>query len=181
MRDPLARVVCTVAVIAAATLTAPATAHAEVKTADVSTPVDDARQLEVHATADCRKAERQCYYTATVNLRGPNGIEGFPGDLWARQTTELRTSDRLNYLWVQWADNPNTVEHNGGSTWTLTTVYIGGGTPERFQISGTTQPTDWATGQPKLDADYIVCSRIEANFDGRYVISPDACAVARFS
>ncbi|VEG14694.1 putative secreted protein [Mycolicibacterium phlei] len=159
----------------------PGTATAEVKTTDVSTPVDEGRQLEVHATADCRKVERQCYYTASFNLRTPNGIEGFGGDLWAKQTTELRTSDRMNYLWVQWADNPNTVEHNGGSTWLLTTVYFGGGDVDRFRITGTTQPTDWATGQPKLDADYIVCSHVEASIGGRSVISPDACAQARFS
>ena len=38
------------------------------------------------------------------------------------------------------------------------TVYFDEGPPEKYQINGYTWTTDWATGQPKTDADYIVCS-----------------------
>ncbi|GKT31000.1 3-ketosteroid-9-alpha-monooxygenase, ferredoxin reductase component, partial [Aduncisulcus paluster] len=58
LADRMARVVCAAALLmTATTLITPVPANAEVKTVDVSTPVDDGRQLEVHTTADCRKAE----------------------------------------------------------------------------------------------------------------------------
>ena len=48
----------------------------------------------MHSTANCVKAEANCYFTTAANLRTPEGPIGFPDDLWARQTTTVRTMDR---------------------------------------------------------------------------------------
>ncbi len=58
----------------------------------------------------------------------------------------------------------------------FTTIYFGGGPVEKYQIHGNTWTTDWATGQPKLDADYIVCTHIQVVYAGVNLTSPDACA-----
>ena len=39
-------------------------------------------------------------------------------------------------------------------------------TVEKYRLHGNTWPTDWATGQPKLDADYIVCTHIQVVYAG---------------
>ena len=70
-------------------------ASAALDTADTSFPINEFTQLEVHTTANCVLADNQCYFHAAANLRTPEGPTGFPPDLWARQTTTLRSSDRI--------------------------------------------------------------------------------------
>ena len=49
----------------------------------------------------------------------------------------------------------------------LTTIYFGEGPVEKYQINGYSCTTDWATGQPKTDADYIVCAQIQVVYSRR--------------
>ena len=48
----------------------------------------------------------------------------------------------------------------------ISVTYFGGGPVERYQVDGDSVPTDWHTGQPKTDADYIVCSQIQVVYGG---------------
>jgi hypothetical protein len=93
------RSVSALAVIPAAVLgltvgTPTPVSSAAMDTADASIPVDAVTTLEMHTTANCVKAENNCYFTTAANLRTPDGPIGFPDDLWARQTTTLRTMTR---------------------------------------------------------------------------------------
>ena len=150
-------------------------ASAAQDTADASIPVDPATSLEVHATADCVKAVSQCFFTASANLRLPEGPVGFPDDLWARQTTTLRSMDRNLYLDSDF-DAPNTRMFKSIGPVEFTTIYFGGGPVEKYSLRGNTRTTDWATGQPRTNADYIVCTHIQVVYSGVNLTSPDACA-----
>ncbi|MGE0217484.1 MAG: hypothetical protein AB7F42_00395 [Mycolicibacterium sp.] len=152
---------------------------AAVDTADASIPVDAVTTLEVHTSANCVPADKQCYFTASANLATPQGRTGFPNDLWARQTTTLRSMDRMVYLDSDF-DAPDTRMFKSIGPVEFTTIYTGGGPVERYQIHGNTWPTDWVTGQPKLDADYIVCTHIQVVYAGVNLTSPDACAQTTF-
>ncbi|MBV9514272.1 MAG: hypothetical protein JO280_09575, partial [Mycobacteriaceae bacterium] len=68
---------------------------------DTSFPLSDGTLLEVHVTANCPLADKQCYFTVAADRRAGDDVQGFPGDLWARQTTTLRSSNRLNNLETQ--------------------------------------------------------------------------------
>jgi hypothetical protein len=161
-------------------LIAPAVSSAASNAANTSIPLPDGSLLEMHVTANCPIADKQCYFTVAADRRTDVGVEGFPGDLWARQTTTLRSSNRLNNLETQVvADNTRQYKEMGRRE--ITTIYFGGGPPERYQISGQTQPTDWQTGQPMLNADYIVCAEIQVVYSGVNITSPTACAQTTFS
>lgn len=147
-----------------------------------SHPVNPTDQLEMTTTANCVLADKQCYFTAGANLRTPQGITGFPNDLWARQTTTIRSSNELNYLETQVVSpNPGTRTFKAMNQRVITTIFFGGGPPERYRISGTSQPTHWATGQPMLDADYIVCAQIQVVYAGVNITSPQTCSQTTFS
>ncbi|BBY45475.1 hypothetical protein A5765_08700 [Mycolicibacterium celeriflavum] len=163
----------------AVALVAP-TASAAVDTADVSIPVDPATSLEMHSTANCIAAEAKCLFDARANLRRGPDILGFPGDLWARQTTTLRTMDRGVYINFNF-DAPNTRSFKSLTDVEFTTIYFGGGPPEKFQFRGIAWPVDARTGGPRTDVPLIVCSHIQVVYAGVNVTSPDACAQAAFS
>lgn len=149
-------------------------------TADASIPVDPVTTLEMHVTANCVKAEANCTFTTAANLLTPDGPIGFPGDLWARQTTTARTMDRTISLESDF-DAPNTRMFKSHGPIEFTTIYFGGGPPEKFQFRGNSQPVDWSTGQPRTDRDYIVCAHIQVVYSGVNLTSPDACAQTTFS
>lgn len=163
-----------------ASVTPVTTSSAAVDTADASIPVDAVTTLEMHTTANCVRAKSNCYFTAGANLRTPEGPIGFPGDLWARQTTTVRSSDRLVFLDSDF-DAPNTRMFKSVGPIEFTTIYFGGGPVEKYQIRGNSWPVDWNTGQPKLDADFIVCAHIQVVYAGVNLTSPDACAQTTFS
>ncbi|MGZ8802910.1 MAG: hypothetical protein ACXWZL_09955 [Mycobacterium sp.] len=166
--------------LALALVTPIAESSAALDTAVATIPVNPVDTLQVHTTADCVRAANQCYFTASANLLTPQGPIGFPNDLWARQTTTLRSMDRNVYLDSSFvAENTRMFKSIGPVE--FTTIYFGGGPVEKYQLRGTTWPTDWATGQPKLDADYIVCSHIQVVYAGVNLTSPDACAQTTFS
>ncbi|WP_326544974.1 hypothetical protein QGN32_13975 [Mycolicibacterium sp. ND9-15] len=161
-------------------LVAPATASAAVDTADASIPVDPASMLEMHVTANCIAAEAKCLFNTNANLRRGPDVSGFPGDLWARQTTALRTMDRGVYINFNF-DAPNTRSFKSLTDVEFTTIYFGGGPPEKFGFRGIAWPVDQRTGAPRTDVPLIVCSHIQVVYAGVNVTSPDACAQAAFS
>jgi len=163
-----------------ALLTPMQTAAAAVDTADVSIPVDPASMLEMHVTANCITAQANCLFNTGANLRRPEGVTGFPGDLWARQTTTLRTMDRTAYLNFDF-DAANTRAFKSLTDVEFTTIYFGGGPPEKFTFHGNTWPVDSRTGGTRTDSALIVCSHIQVVYAGVNVTSPDACAQAAFS
>ena len=170
----------TAALVLAVALLPPAVSTAAANNADTSFPIDESTQLEMHTTANCVPADKQCYFTAAADLRTPKGITGFPNDLWARQTTTIRSSNRMSYPETQ-VVAANTRVFKAGGKREITTIYFGGGPPEKHRITGTTQPTDWATGQPLLTADYIVCAEIQVVYTGVNITSPSTCATTTFS
>jgi hypothetical protein len=160
---------------------AAAPAEAASKDATSSIPVDATTTLEMHATANCVKAENQCYFDTSANLRGADGAYvPFPDDFYGRQNTTLRSSNRMVYLDSDF-NAPNTRMLKSIGPVELPTVYFGGGPPEKFMVHGYTRTVDWTTGQPKLDADYIVCAHIQIVYGGVNLTSPDACAQTTYS
>lgn len=167
-------------VLLALTLMAPTPrAAAAVDTADSSVPVDPGTNLEMHVTANCIAAEAKCLFDANANLRRGPDVLGFP-DLWARQTTTLRTLDRSVYINFNF-DAPNTRSFKSLTDVEFTTIYFGGGPPEKFQFRGIAWPVDQRTGAPRTDVPLIVCSHIQVVYGGVNITSPDACAQAAFS
>jgi hypothetical protein len=119
-------------------------------------------------------------FNTAANLRTPEGVIGFPGDLYARQTTTVRTMDRSVYVETDF-DAPNTRLFKSLTDVELSTVYFGGGPPEKFQLRGNTWPIDWRSGGPRTDTALIVCAHIQVVYAGVNLTSPDACAQAAFS
>ncbi|GAC1399017.1 MAG: hypothetical protein NVSMB60_10820 [Mycobacterium sp.] len=169
---------------AAATLTIalgiPAVSSAASNNGDSSIPLPDGTNLEMHVTLNCPLPDKQCYFTTQAQRREGDAVEGFPGDLWARQTTTIRSMNRHNYLETQ-VVALNTRVFKAGGTREITTIFFGGGPPEKYFISGQIQPTNWETGQPMLEADVIACAHIQVVYAGVNITSPDACAQTTFS
>jgi hypothetical protein len=168
------------ALLLAAGLVVPGKASAAANTRDSSFPLPDGTQLQMHVTANCVLADKQCYFTTQADRATADGVQGFPDDLWARQTTTIRSSSQLNYMETQ-VVAANTRQYKEGNRREITTIYFGGGPPDKYQVTGTTQPTDLATGQPKLDSDYIACAWIQVVYSGVNITSPDTCAQTTFS
>lgn len=171
----LSAAVATLAVVASTP-----TASAAIDTADASIPVNPTTTLEMHVTANCIAAESNCLWTTAANLRSPEGVIGFPGDLYARQTTTVRTMDRGVFVETQF-NAANTRLFKSLTDVELSTVYFGGGPPDKFVVRGNTWPTDWRTGQKRNDVPLIVCAHIQVVYAGVNLTSPDACAQAAFS
>jgi hypothetical protein len=162
------------------TLVVPTVSAAATDNRDTSFPLPDGTALEVHVTANCPIADKQCYFTVAANRRAGADVLGFPDDLWARQTTTIRSSSRTNNLETQ-VVAANTRQYKELGRREIATIYFGGGPPEKYKISGQTQPTDWQTGQPLLTADYIVCAEIQVVYSGVNITSPSTCAQTTFS
>lgn len=167
----------------------PAVAAAGTDTATKLFPIDPATQLETHAWVDCQAPTGGCRFTVGANLVTPTGPAGFPGDLWARQSTRIRSSQRTTYLDVHtdggegpWGDRggPGTKVFKEGGAATITSLYGGAGPPERYQTSGSINVTELTTGQPKVGANVIVCTHIQVVYGGVNVTGPDTCAQTVF-
>jgi hypothetical protein len=154
---------------------------AAVDSADTTFPIDETTQLEMHTRVDCSMTTRTCEFSTAANLRTPDGVTGFPPDLWARQSTEIRSMDRLNYLDVKAYGGPFTKVFKEGGPDVVTTIYFGDGPPDKYVTTGTIWPTDYSTGQPKTDADVIVCAHVQVVYSGVNITSPSTCAQTRFS
>lgn len=170
----------TAAALLAAVLTPTASASAASDNGDTSFPLPDGTNLELHVTLNCPLPDKQCNFTVQPQRRSGDAVEGFPGDLWARLTTTIRSMDRNNYMETQVVADNTRVFKNGGIR-EITTIFFGGGPPQKYFISGQIQPTNWQTGQPQLESDVIACSHIQVVYAGVNITSPDTCAQTTFS
>lgn len=164
---------------ALALLPAPA-AGAASNTATTLFPLDGPNQLETRTVLNCFKSDGHCDFTAGADMLTPDGVTGFPPGLWARQTTEIRSSNRLAYLDAHATGQYERVMKSMGSD-EITTVYFGEGPPDKYQTTGRIDSTDWQTGQPKTDNNVIVCTHIQVVYPGVNTTSPSTCAQTTFS
>jgi hypothetical protein len=153
---------------------------AAANTATTLFPLDEPNQLETHAVVDCHKATGTCDFTAGADMRTPDGVTGFPPSLWARQTTEIRSTNRMAYLDAHAAGQFERVMKEGGSD-VITSVYFGEGPPDKYQTTGVINSNDWTTGQPKTDVNVIVCTHLQVVYTGVNITSPSTCAQTTFS
>lgn len=158
-----------------ALVTPMAVSAAAENSATTSIPIDPVVTLEMHTTANCVLAENRCFFTTAANLRGPDGPIPFPWDFYGKQSTTIRSMDRDMYMDSDF-NAPNTRMFKSINDTQFATVYAGSGPPEKFMLHGSTRTTDWATGQPKTDADYIVCSYIQVVYGTVNLTTPTACA-----
>lgn len=158
----------------------PATSWAANNTATTVFPLDGPNQLETRAILNCFKGDGHCDFTAAADMLTPDGVTGFPPGLWARQTTEIRSSNRLAYLDAHANGQYERVMKSMGSD-EITTVYFGEGPPDKYQTTGRIDSTDWQTGQPKTDNNVIACTHIQVVYPGVNITSPSTCAVTTFS
>src|SRR5262249_57943644 len=114
--------------------------------------LDGPTQLEPHPLVDGTKATGTCDSTAGAAMRTPDGVTGFPPSLWARQTTEIRSPNRLAYLDAHATGQFERVMKEGGSD-VITSVYFGERPPDKYQTTGVINSDDWRTGQPKTDVN----------------------------
>jgi hypothetical protein len=150
-------------------------------TATTSIAVDDVTSIEMHVTANCVKADNQCYFTTAANLRTPDGPAPFPDDVYAKQNTTVRSTNRLVYVADSDFDAANTRIFKSIDDVEFATVYLGGGPPEKFMVRGNTHTVDWSTGQPRTDAGYIACAFIQVVYGGVNLTTPTACAQTTYS
>ena len=143
-------------------------------------PLDGPNQLETHMFLNCSKADGHCDFIAGADMRTPDGVTGFPPSLWARQTTEIRSSNRMAYLDAHATGQFERVQKAMGTD-EITTVYFGEGPPDKYQTTGRIDSTDWSTGQPKTDVNVIVCTHIQVVYTGVNITSPATCAQTTFS
>ncbi|CKL94396.1 putative secreted protein [Mycobacterium tuberculosis] len=169
---------CTLVGLMLTLLPAP-TSAAGSNTATNLFPVDEVTQLETHTFLDCHP-NGSCDFVAGANLRTPDGPTGFPPGLWARQTTEIRSTNRLAYLDAHATSQFERVMKAGGSD-VITTVYFGEGPPDKYQTTGVIDSTNWSTGQPMTDVNVIVCTHMQVVYPGVNLTSPSTCAQANFS
>lgn len=143
-------------------------------------PLDGPNQLETYTRVDCHRANGSCDFTVGADMRTPDGVTGFPHDLWSRQSTTIRPSDRLAYLDVHATAQYDRVHKDGGSD-EVTTIYMGEGPPDKYQTVGRIDSTDWRTGQPRIDEKVIVCTHIQVVYTGVNITSPSTCVQTGFS
>ncbi len=132
-----------------------------------------------HGAVRRRDEDRHQFHPDRPAHHAGDGADGafipFPDDFYARQNTTLRSSNRMVYLDSDF-NAPNTRMMKSIGPVEFPTVYFGGGPPQKFMVHGNTRTVDWATGQPKTDADYIVCAFIQVVYGGVNLTSPTACA-----
>lgn len=162
------------------TLTPPADSAAASDTKVTLFPVNEADQLQTHSWVECGRPPT-CNFTAGVQLQTPDGMVGFPQQLWARQSTEVRSSKRSAYLDVHADGGPFTKVFKEGGTAVIQTIYNGAGPPEKYQTNGIIDVFEYATGQPKTDANVIVCAHVQVVYPGVSLTTAPTCAQTTFS
>ncbi|CAJ1495458.1 hypothetical protein [[Mycobacterium] burgundiense] len=175
-------------------LMVPATATAASDGAVSSIPVDPVTQLEQHINADCVLAEGRCFFNTRANLLTPDGPIPLPPDTWARQTITLRSMDRNVWQEAEYSAPAHTPRSTKGANHDnvlskmlrslnnveISVTYFGGGSFERFQVDGSSVPTDWTSGRPATGSDFIACSTIHVVYGAVNITSPNACAHTKF-
>jgi hypothetical protein len=155
-------------------------ASAASNTATTLMPLNDGTQLETRATLDCHAANGSCDFTVGADRKTGDGIAGFPNDLWSRQSTDIRSMDRMLYLDVHATTQYDRVFKEGGND-NVTTIYMGEGAPDKYQTTGRIDATDWRTGQSRANVPVIMCTHIQVVYGGNNITSPSTCAQAAFS
>jgi hypothetical protein len=161
-------------------LTPPALAPAASNTATSLIPLNDGSQLETRATLDCHSANGSCDFTVGADRRTGDAVDGFPHDLWSRQSTDIRSMDRTLYLDVHATAQYDRVFKEGGND-NVTTIYTGEGPLDKYQTTGRIDATDWHTGQSRSNVPVIMCTHIQVVYGGNNITSPSTCAQANFS
>ena len=161
-------------------LVPPALAPAASNTATSLIPLNDGSQLETRATLDCHAANGSCDFTVAAGRRTGPALDGFPHDLWSRQSTDIRSMDRTLYLDVHATAQYDRVFKEGGND-NVTTIYMGEGPLEKYQTTGRIDATDWHTGQSRTNTPVIMCTHIQVVYGGNNITSPSTCAQATFS
>jgi hypothetical protein len=161
-------------------LTPPATAPAATNTATSLIPLNDGSQLETRATLDCHAGNGSCDFTVAAGRRTGDALDGFPHDLWSRQSTDIRSMDRTLYLDVHATAQYDRVFKEGGVD-NVTTIYMGEGPLEKYQTTGRIDATDWHTGRSRTNVPVIMCTHIQVVYGGNNITSPSTCAQATFS
>jgi hypothetical protein len=161
-------------------LTPPAVSSAASNTAISLLPLNDGTQLETRAVLDCHRATGSCDFTVGADRKTGDAVSGFPNDLWSRQSTDIRSSDRTLYLDVHADAQYDRVFKEGGSD-NVTTIYMGEGAPDKYQTTGRIDATDWRTGQPRTDVPVIMCTHIQVVYGGNNLTSPSTSAQTTFS
>lgn len=119
------RLVSGFAVVAALPMLLPAgVCAAASNTATTLFPLDGPNQLETRVILNCFKSDGHCDFTAGADMLTPDRVTGFPPGLWARQTTEIRSSNRLAYLDAH-ADGQYERVHKSMGSDEITTIYMG--------------------------------------------------------
>lgn len=175
----LAAVSAVLLTLSAVTPTAPSSAAENAATKSIA--VDEITSIEIRATANCVLADNQCYFTTAANLRTAEGPIPFPDDVYGRQNTTIRSTNRLVYVADSDFDAPNTRMFKSIGDVEFATVYFGGGPPEKFMVHGSTRTVDWSTGRPRTDAGYIACAFIQVVYGGVNLTTPTACAQTTYS
>lgn len=132
-----------------------AVSSAASNTATTLMPLNDGTQLETRAVLDCHRANGSCDFTIGADRKAGDGVTGFPSDLWSRQSTDIRSSDRTVYLDVHATAQYDRVFKEGGHD-NVTTIYMGEGAPDKYQTTGQIDSTDWRTDQPRTDLPHHV-------------------------
>ncbi|OMC04175.1 hypothetical protein AWC18_12480 [Mycolicibacter nonchromogenicus] len=165
-----------------------ATASAASDTKTTLFPVNEFDQLQTHSWVDC-SAPPLCRFTVGVQLQTPEGMTGFPPDLWARQSTEIRSSKRTAYLdvhtdggegWFKDRGGPGTKVFKDGTGAVIQSMYYGEGPPEKYQTNGSIDVLEYSTGRPKTDANVIVCTHVQVVYGGVNLTTPSTCAQTVF-
>lgn len=151
-------------------------------------PVNDTDQLQTHSWVECT-APPLCRFTVGVQLQTPEGMAGFPPDLWARQSTEIRASKRTAYLdvhtdggegWFKDRGGPGTKVFKNGTGAEITSMYFGDGPPDKYQTNGSIDVLESATGRPTTDVAVIVCTHVQVVYSGVNLMTPSTCAQTVF-
>ncbi|MGA8332092.1 MAG: hypothetical protein WB777_22810 [Mycobacterium sp.] len=161
-------------------LTPPAVSFAASNTATSLIPLNDGSQLETRATLNCHGANGSCDFVVAADRRTGDAVDGFPHDLWSRQSTDIRSMDRMLYLDVHADAQYDRVFKEGGHD-NVTTIYMGEGPVEKYQTTGRIDATDWHTGQARTNTPVIMCTHIQVVYGGNNITSPSTCAQATFS
>ena len=162
-------------------LAPPAVSPAASNNATTLTPLPDGTQLETFVRLDCHHANGSCDFTVGADRRAGDGVTGFPNDLWSRQSTTIRPSDRLTYLDVHATAQYDRV--NQRRRFRRSHHHLHGRRARWRSIrpsAGSTRPS-WRTGQPSLDVNVIACTHIQVVYSGVNITSPSTCAQANFS
>ena len=75
---------------------------------------------------------------------------------------------------------PGTKVFKDGTGAVIQSMYYGEGPPEKYQTNGSIDVLEYSTGQPKTDANVIVCTHVQVVYSGVNLTTPSTCAQTVF-